>query len=105
MVDESSDAAERPAGTDSKVSVTAERSQILSSNPSVSAEDPQISSYLSRFDHRDLWGTDPEPNVGVLELLTPGERATLQSLSAEGNIRLEQERIPWSYALARLGVS
>lgn len=57
------------------------------------------------LDHRDLWGTDPEPNVGVLELLTPGERATLQSLSAEGNIRLEQERIPWSYALARLGVS
>ena len=37
--------------------------------------------------------------------LTPDERATLQSLSAEGNIRLEQERIPWSYALARLGVS
>lgn len=57
------------------------------------------------FDHRDLWGFDPDPNVGVLELLTPGERATLQSLSAEGNIRLEQERIPWSYALARLGVS
>ncbi|WZO34280.1 DUF2220 domain-containing protein [Microbacterium sp. LWS13-1.2] len=52
------------------------------------------------FDHRDLWGLDPEPNVGVFELLTPGERATLQSLSAGGNIRLEQERIPWSYALA-----
>ena len=41
----------------------------------------------------------------VFELLTPDERAALQSLSAEGNIRLEQERIPWSYALARLGVS
>mgnify|MGYP003582522354 FL=1 len=57
------------------------------------------------FDHRDLWGIDPDPNVGVFELLTPDERTTLQSLSAEGNIRLEQERIPWSYALARLGVS
>ena len=57
------------------------------------------------FDHRDLWGIDPDPNVGVFELLTPDERAALQSLSAEGNIRLEQERIPWSYALARLGVS
>ena len=57
------------------------------------------------FDHRDLWGIDPEPNVGLLDRLTPGERGTLQSLSAEGNIRLEQERIPWSYALARLGVS
>lgn len=56
------------------------------------------------FGHRDLWGFDPEPNVGVFELLTPGERATLQSLSAEGNVRLEQERIPWSYALAQLGL-
>lgn len=56
------------------------------------------------FDHRDRWGLDPDPNVGVFELLTPVERATLQSLSAEGNIRLEQERIPWSYALARRGV-
>lgn len=56
------------------------------------------------FDHRDLWGVDPSPNVGVLDQLTRGERATLQSLSAEGNIRLEQERVPWDYALARLGV-
>ena len=56
------------------------------------------------FAHRDLWGSDPEPNVGVLDLLTPRERAALQSLSAEGNVRLEQERIPWSYALSRLGV-
>lgn len=57
------------------------------------------------FDHRDLWGVDPEPNVGVFERLTPAERSTLQALSAAGNVRLEQERIPWSYALARLGVS
>ncbi len=56
------------------------------------------------FEHRDLWGLDPEPNVGVFEMLTPSERATLQSLSAEGNIRLEQERIPWSYVLGQLGV-
>lgn len=56
------------------------------------------------FDHRDLWGIDPDPNVGVFDRLTRGERATLQSLSAEGNIRLEQERIPWDYALARLEV-
>ena len=59
---------------------------------------------VTLFDHRDLWGIDSEPNVGVFEFLTSGERATLQTLSAEGNIRLEQERIPWSYALARLGV-
>ncbi|MFV0372978.1 DUF3322 domain-containing protein [Microbacterium sp.] len=57
------------------------------------------------FDHRDLWGIDPDPNVGVLEQLTPGERSTLQALSAEGNVRLEQERVPWSYALTRLAVN
>ena len=39
------------------------------------------------FDHGDLWGIDPEPHVGALQLLTPGGRATLQSLSAEGNVR------------------
>lgn len=55
------------------------------------------------LDHRDLWGVDPAPNVGVFGLLTREERVALQSLSAEGNVRLEQERIPWSYALSRLG--
>ncbi len=57
------------------------------------------------FAHQDLWGVDPDPNVRVLELLTPAERATLQALSSVGNVRLEQERIPWAFALARLGVS
>jgi hypothetical protein len=56
------------------------------------------------IDHRDLWGHDPEPNTGVLDLLTGEERGTLHLLSAQGNIRLEQERIPWDYALGRLGV-
>jgi hypothetical protein len=55
------------------------------------------------LDHRDLWGRDPDPNTGVFGLLTAAERATLQLLSAQGNARLEQERIPWDYALARLG--
>jgi hypothetical protein len=54
--------------------------------------------------HQDLWGDDPEPNIGLLNLLTPGETATLQLLSARGNVRLEQERIPWEYALAKLAV-
>ena len=52
--------------------------------------------------HHDLWGDDPEPNIGLLNLLTPAENATLQLLSARGNVRLEQERIPWEYALNRL---
>lgn len=54
--------------------------------------------------HRDLWGLDPEPNTAVLPSLTREENATLQLLSAEGNARLEQERIPWGYALGRLGL-
>lgn len=53
--------------------------------------------------HRDQWVPDPQPNVEALGLLTPGEQATLRLLGAEGNIRLEQERIPWEYALAHLG--
>lgn len=57
------------------------------------------------LDHRDLWGLDPNPNVGVLGLLAHDERVALQLLSAQGNVRLEQERIPWPYALSRLGVS
>jgi len=52
--------------------------------------------------HRDLWGQDPEPNIGVFTLLTPEEKATLQLLSSQGNVRLEQERIPWGYARVRL---
>jgi hypothetical protein len=56
------------------------------------------------LDHRDLWGRDPEPNTGVFTLLTVSERAALQMLSAQGNVRLEQERIPWEYALERLGL-
>jgi hypothetical protein len=52
--------------------------------------------------HRDLWVDDPEPNTGVFGLLTAEEKATLQLLSAQGNVRLEQERIPWDYARTRL---
>jgi hypothetical protein len=37
--------------------------------------------------------------------VAPEERRALQELSsAEGNVRLEQERIPWAYALSRLGI-
>ena len=54
--------------------------------------------------HHDLWGEDPEPNVGVFPLLDAEERSTLQLLSARGNVRLEQERIPWSYAMTKLGL-
>lgn len=56
------------------------------------------------IEHRDLWGTDSDPDTGTLPLLTPAEQATLRRLGAEGNVQLEQERIPWDYALARLGI-
>ncbi len=54
--------------------------------------------------HRDLWGSDESPDIGVLPSLTAQEQATLRLLGSEGNVRLEQERIPWDYALAALGV-
>ncbi|WP_180359755.1 Wadjet anti-phage system protein JetD domain-containing protein [Miniimonas arenae] len=52
--------------------------------------------------HRDLWGTEPAPHTGELPLLTPDERTVLEALREHGNVRLEQERIAWAYALARL---
>lgn len=56
-------------------------------------------------EHRDLWVADPEPNVAVFGLLTAEEQRALRLLSAAGNVRLEQERIPWDYALQRLALT
>lgn len=52
--------------------------------------------------HRDLWVTDPSPSRGTFPLLTPAEQATLRLIRDEGDVRLEQERIPWDRALAAL---
>ncbi len=54
--------------------------------------------------HRDLWGVDGNPDTGRPSFLEPDEQAVLRRLGAEGNVRLEQERIPWSFALDRLGL-
>lgn len=54
--------------------------------------------------HRDLWVAEPDPSVATLPLLTAEETATLKRLGAEGNVRLEQERIPWHHVLDRLGI-
>lgn len=54
--------------------------------------------------HRDLWVSEPDPSIAALPLLTTEEESTLRWLGAEGNVRLEQERIPWQYALAHLGI-
>ena len=52
--------------------------------------------------YRDLWVPEPDAAAGVFPLLTSAEQATLARLRNEGNVRLEQERITWQYALAEL---
>ena len=54
------------------------------------------------IDHKDLWVQEPKPHTGVFPELTGTEARALARLRAEGNVRLEQERIPWATALAAL---
>ncbi|MFF0989310.1 Wadjet anti-phage system protein JetD domain-containing protein [Kocuria nitroreducens] len=52
--------------------------------------------------HRDLCGTEPRPARGPFPLLTLQEEQSLRLLRDGGDLRLEQERIGWGYALERL---
>lgn len=52
--------------------------------------------------YRDLWVPEPKPAAGTYPALTSGEQAVLERIRSEGNVRLEQERIAWAYALARI---
>ncbi|MEO7121701.1 MAG: Wadjet anti-phage system protein JetD domain-containing protein [Lacisediminihabitans sp.] len=52
--------------------------------------------------YQDLWVPEIKPAVGVYSTLTTGELRALERIRAAGNIRLEQERIGWEYALGRL---
>lgn len=52
--------------------------------------------------YRDLWVPEPKPSPATMTLLTPSEQATLEALRAHGNVRMEQERIEWSAAMAAL---
>jgi hypothetical protein len=54
------------------------------------------------YEHRDLWVVEPNPFPGTASLLTESEAATLAELRTLGHVRLEQERIPWVYALEKL---
>lgn len=54
------------------------------------------------FAFRDLWVDESQPFRSELAHLTESERAALDALREQGNIRLEQERIEWSYALRHL---
>lgn len=54
------------------------------------------------IENRDLWVPEPSPAKGNYPNLTPAEQQTLTLLHDEGNVRLEQERIPWRAALISL---
>lgn len=51
---------------------------------------------------RDLTVTDPRPTRREPTRLTADEVATLELLTARGDLRLEQERIAWDWVLPRL---
>lgn len=53
---------------------------------------------LTLESHADLWVPEPKPHTGQFTSLTDSESATLMRLRELGNVRLEQERIPWDYA-------
>lgn len=55
--------------------------------------------------HEDLWVTESKPHTGTFAHLTGAEERALARIRAEGNVRLEQERIPWTTALAALSDS
>lgn len=67
---------------------------------------PQIRSILmdepTLEQFRDLWVLEPTPFRGSLSTLTPAETRTLERLRAEGDVRLEQERVAWAYAVDEL---
>ncbi|WP_226346884.1 Wadjet anti-phage system protein JetD domain-containing protein [Agilicoccus flavus] len=52
--------------------------------------------------HRDLWVPEPTPVRGDIDTLTEPEIRALHALRREGDVRLEQERIPWDLALTAL---
>src|SRR5699024_398933 len=55
--------------------------------------------------HEDLWVPEPKPSSGTFRELTGSEARALGRIRAEGDVRLEQERIPWDTALAGLAAA
>jgi hypothetical protein len=55
--------------------------------------------------YRDLWVPEPKAAGGTYPTLTAGEQAALERIRAEGNVRLEQERIAWGFALTELAAA
>ena len=52
--------------------------------------------------YRDLWVAEPTPNRGTFASLTESEMEALVALRELGDVRLEQERIPWGLAWGRI---
>jgi hypothetical protein len=52
--------------------------------------------------YSDLWVPEPKAAAGTYSNLTPSEQRALERIRTEGNVRLEQERIPWKVALGTL---
>ncbi len=70
---------------------------------------PQTRSFLmdrqTLVEHRDRWGREPAPTAARLDRLTPDEGALYVDLVADRMgeaVRLEQERLDWSWVTARL---
>ena len=55
--------------------------------------------------YRDLWVPEPKAAGGTYSTLTAGEQRALERIRAEGNVRLEQERIAWKFALTQLVIA
>lgn len=70
---------------------------------------PHVASTLmdeaTLLEHRDLWVPEPKPARGHFPTLTASEGAALERLRSEGDVRLEQERIPWVTALRHLEIA
>lgn len=70
---------------------------------------PQTQSFLmdreTLLEHRERWGREPTPTAARLDRLTPAETALYSDLVSDrlgDAVRLEQERIDWSWVEARL---
>ncbi len=70
---------------------------------------PQTRSFLmdreTLVEHRDRWGREPAPTAARLDRLTDDETGLYSDLVSDRlgeAVRLEQERIDWAWAVARL---
>ena len=52
--------------------------------------------------HRDMWVIEEKPKRGPIARLNSAEKRALERVRLDGDIRLEQERIPWELALSQL---